>query len=186
MDSENQRIQVFYSHGDLLHQWGTLGNLPGQFYDPDGIAVDSENSVYVVDTSNHRVQKFTRQGTWLASLGSKGYGDGQFFYPVDIAIARGRGEGGKDALYVTDCDNHRVQVWSSDGTYERSWGSRGSGAGQFQGPAGIALDRSGYIYVADRHNHRVQKFDADGNFILAWGSKGGRGRSVSRAARCCY
>ena len=46
----------------------------------------------------------------------------------------------------------------------------GQGAGQVDGPNGVAVDRtSGDLYVADNSNFRVDKFDADGNFLLAWG-----------------
>src|SRR5262249_11267024 len=51
-----------------------------------------------------------------------------------------------------------------------SFGSTGSGAGQFQGPVGVAVDQAtGNVYVADSGNARVQKFDASGTFIAAWG-----------------
>ena len=38
------------------------------------------------------------------------------------------------------------------------WGSFGTGAGQFNHPAGVAADVRGNVYVADSHNHRIQKF----------------------------
>src|SRR5262245_9825555 len=53
-----------------------------------------------------------------------------------------------------------------------SFGSPGSGAGQFQTPVGVATDdlgSPGGVYVADSGNARVQKFDAKGTFIAAWG-----------------
>ncbi|MDE2126659.1 MAG: NHL repeat-containing protein [Armatimonadetes bacterium] len=36
-------------------------------------------------------------------------------------------------------------------------GEAGVGAGQFVGPAGIAVDRDGVLYVADSGNHRIQR-----------------------------
>src|SRR5262249_61348243 len=51
-----------------------------------------------------------------------------------------------------------------------TFGSQGSGGGQFQTPVGVAVSpTSGAVYVADSGNARVQKFDAKGNFIAAWG-----------------
>lgn len=46
----------------------------------------------------------------------------------------------------------------------------GEGAGEIEGPDGIAVDRSvGDVYVADGNNFRIDKFDEKGNFLLAWG-----------------
>jgi hypothetical protein len=53
-----------------------------------------------------------------------------------------------------------------------SFGSPGSGAGQFQTPVGVAVDdlgSPGGVYVADSGHARVQKFDVTGNFVAAWG-----------------
>lgn len=52
-------------------------------------------------------------------------------------------------------------------------GGPGTGAGQFDYPAGVVIDPlTGDIYVADARNQRIQKFDQDGDFVLAWGSHG--------------
>jgi Fibronectin type III domain/NHL repeat/WD40-like Beta Propeller Repeat len=50
------------------------------------------------------------------------------------------------------------------------FGSEGTGAGQFEGPRGIAVEQSsGDVYVADRNNARIDKFGPNGEFLLAWG-----------------
>lgn len=55
-------------------------------------------------------------------------------------------------------------------------GSAGSGEGQFQAPAGIAVSPSGAtagnIWVADSENDRVQRFSESGSFLGAFGSSG--------------
>ena len=45
----------------------------------------------------------------------------------------------RDELAVTDSFNNRIQVFSSDGTYLRSFGTRGYKQGEFKLPAGIVL-----------------------------------------------
>jgi hypothetical protein len=51
-----------------------------------------------------------------------------------------------------------------------SFGQEGAGAGQFNGPTGVAIQQStGDVYVVDGKNLRVQKFGPAGEFILAFG-----------------
>jgi hypothetical protein len=55
-------------------------------------------------------------------------------------------------------------------TYQSSFGSGGSGAGQFSEPAGVSIDNAtGDVYVADNGNNRIQQFTEDGDFVRAWG-----------------
>jgi hypothetical protein len=59
-------------------------------------------------------------------------------------------------------------------------GEKGSGAGQVEGPAGVAVDDGTHdVYVADPGNDRVDEFEADGAFVRAFGGDvGGLGEDV--------
>ena len=59
-----------------------------------------------------------------------------------------------------------------DGSFVRSWGSRGSAPGQFKHPSGLAVSSAGEVFICDWDNHRVQVFDLDGTFRRTWGSDG--------------
>ena len=78
----------------------------------------------------------------------------------------------RDEIAVTEHNNSRVSVFSSDGTHLRSFGSKGSENGEFSCPRGIAFDKHGNIIVADTGNHRIQVFSGNGKFLSKFGKEG--------------
>jgi DNA-binding beta-propeller fold protein YncE len=156
---------------EFVADFGRYGDGEGQFIWPTGLALDSQENVYVTDEWMNRISVFDKEGTFLNSWGSAGSGDGELSGPAGIAIDQ------DDNLYVVDGNNHRVQKFTKDGNYLNAWGSLGDGDGQFDSPWGIAIDEQGHVYVADHRNHRVQKFTPDGGYLTQFGSHGtGRGQ----------
>ena len=49
-----------------------------------------------------------------------------------------------------------------------TWGTPGTGPGQFNLPHAIEIDRNRRVYVADRLNSRIQIFDENGKFLDQW------------------
>ena len=84
---------------------GEKGDNPGELYKPTGIAIDSKDRVYVVDSMNHRVQEFDSSGKLLAVFGKRGKGQGEFELPQAVAI------GPDDKIYVLDWGNNRIQIF---------------------------------------------------------------------------
>lgn len=195
-DNMNHRIQKFSSSGAYITQWGSYGTGNGQFNGPTGIAVDiSGSAVYVADSNNSRIQKFDLSGGYITQWGSVGTGNGQFQFD-DLVNGLQGPEGSiavdsTGAVYVVDNLNHRVQKFTSTGTYITQWGSTGSGNGQFLYPSGIAIDNTGSVYVVDNSTPanatgnvaRIEKFDSSGNFIsqlnLSWMGTGSCGGGLS-------
>jgi len=81
-------------------------------------------------------------------------------------------------VYLTNRDTHAVDKYTAAGVFVVSFGSVGSGNGQFNYPAGIAFDSSNNMYVADASNNRVQKFTPPGSpsdphvYTTKWGTAG--------------
>ncbi len=75
-------------------------------------------------------------------------------------------------LYVSDVDFHRIKIFDRNGNLLSSFGSSGSGNGQFKFPWSAAVAPSGNVYVADFGNNRIQVFDGSGNFLSTFGSRG--------------
>jgi sugar lactone lactonase YvrE len=72
------------------------------------------------------------------------------------------GTTGYNSAYAPFYYSDSEQILRSDdlqGTNQISFGSQGSGVGQFYGAYGIALDSTGRIYVADTYNCRIVRMD---------------------------
>ena len=52
-------------------------------------------------------------------------------------------------------------MYSYEGKFVNTFGSRGTGDGQLKGPCGIAIDHEERLVISDRDNHRVQVFDLE-------------------------
>ncbi len=65
-----------------------------------------------------------------------------------------------------------ASVAVSPPVYLASFGSEGSGSGQFKHPFGAAIDASGNVWVVDQEDDRIEKFSSSGSFLAAYGTEG--------------
>jgi DNA-binding beta-propeller fold protein YncE len=142
--------------------WGAAGEGAGELRSPVAIAVAGDR-VYVADFDNDRIGVFTRSGRPLQEWGATGAEPGRFRGPAGVAI------GPDGSVFVTDLHNHRVQRFSSEGSYLDGWPAGGEDAAPF----GIAVDRAGRVFVTDLEAARVGVWDSDGSSPVIWGTRGG-------------
>lgn len=131
---------------------GQAGTLLGQYSGMAGITSD-ERHVYVLDAHNHRVTMHRATDmTPLQTAGSRGHGDGQFHHHnwgSDLVLD------GQGSLYVSDCNNDRVSVFSTelDFRYQlRGFSKPGSVA---YGNGELFVKCGGEIYVLDVKSRQV-------------------------------
>ncbi len=177
LQSSPQKIEATVKSVTLLSKFSDVavtpseiaGTGPGQFLEPQGVAVDGSGNIFVADSVNHRIQKFDSNGDFLLKFGSPGSGNGQLLFPTGVAVDI------SGNIYVADNNNHRIQKFDSSGVFVLKFGANsgdgtsGTGEGEFSFPFGIAVDSSGNIYVADTNNSRIQIFDSSGNFTKMFG-----------------
>jgi hypothetical protein len=118
------------------------GAEPGQLADPQGVALDSEGSVYVVALANHRVEKFDADGNFLLMFGG-GVDQGPN-HPGDVCTAQ----------YLAEGDTCGAgETGSATGEFSANWPYSSY----------LAIGPDDTVYVGDQN--RIQKFDAGGNYI---------------------
>ncbi len=117
VDAMNFRVQSFAKNGDTEGMIGQPGDSVGQMFRPKGIAVDSEDHVYVVEGLSAMVQVFDREGRLLYFFGKRGAGLGEFQLPSGVFIDR------HDRVFVVDSFNRRVQVFDYHGLPRQGQGA---------------------------------------------------------------
>ena len=163
-------VVVFSPAGKFLRSFGG-----GLFAQPHGLTVDAGGNVWVTDVNakdgtGHQVLKFGPDGRVLMRLGKAGVageGPDTFNQPSAVVVAPNGDVFVADG-HIGDTSNERIVKFTKDGRFIKTWGKRGTGPGEFDGPHAIAMDSRGRIFVADRSNNRIQIFDQDGAFLDQW------------------
>ena len=137
--------------------WQLTGDRALRMKFPTYIAVDADDNIYVSEPLRGKVDVFLPDGHYLRTIG-----DEHLYVPFGLAIDKAAKK-----LYVADHYWHAVLVYSLDGAYLHTIGSRGTDLGQLLDPCDIALHH-GLLFVLDRGNSRFQFFDLEGNSKGVW------------------
>jgi DNA-binding beta-propeller fold protein YncE len=170
-DAGNSRVVKLNSSGNWVTSWGGGGGIAMSF--PLGISV-AGNLVYVADTGRTRVRVFDTNGNQLESFGSNG-----------ACVVGGLRDVDADAagnIYVANYENNNILKFTSTGTCITSWGTKGTGNGQFRAVYGVTLATDPVaqaagkgaqeVYTADSQNNRMEEFTTSGVFIASAGIAG--------------
>ena len=149
------------------------------FDGPQGIIIDAERDLYVVEETNHSVRKLllenvvtTEFGSEVPSADDDAFGLAGFRNPSGIVYD------GKALFYVADAGNHTVRIVNKNGAVTTLAGKAGSPAdddgtgadARFDTPRAVALDKNGNVYVADEGNHVIRKITPNGTVTTLAGS----------------
>ena len=152
-------VVVLSQSGDVLSTWGQ-----GVFTNPHGASIGPDQCIYLTDNFDHTVRKFTLDGQLVLEIGtagvSSGFMSGKPFCKCTHSALSPSGD-----IYVSDgYQNACIHKFDPSGRLLKSWGTPGTGPGEFNLPHNICCDEDGWVYVADRENSRVQIFDGNGKF----------------------
>lgn len=203
-DTGNHTIRRIASTGEVTTVAGTnsIGFANGvgaaaRFSQPNGVAVDKANNLYVADEMNNVIRKITPAGnvTIFAGIadGAVGHVNGaaaqaRFFWPQALAVDS------DGNVFVVDTMNNVIRKITPSGRVSTFAGkpaivtsgliggpspggsSDGVGAAaQFFAPGGIAVDKANNLYVVDGGNQTIRKITPQGKVTTLAGKAGQSG-----------
>lgn len=159
-DSGNHRVAVFspagrfrFTFGNKNEKNGAARLKKGALAVPLNVTVADNGDIYVASSIANKLSVFDSTGKFKRETKVKG---------IIKVIAKGNN------IYATTAG--QVLVMNRQGKILKRIGSKGKGAGQFELPNGLAVDKKGNIFVSDSQNMRIQIFDKNGKLI------GGKGK----------
>jgi uncharacterized protein (TIGR03437 family) len=195
-DAFNNRIRVidrngvittFAGDGEAAYRGDNGPANQASLADPEGVAVDRNNNVYIADSGNGVVRRVTPEGIITTFAGSAnpgpGTGDGgpatkaALQYPIYV-LPDDTGN-----VYIADADDSRIRKVVPDGTISTIAGNGNSADAGDGGPAtsasfltpfGLAFDAARNLYVSDYDANRIRRIAADGT-IQAFAGNGKAG-----------
>jgi sugar lactone lactonase YvrE len=159
-DTGNHRIQMFDRNGQFLSAVGGQGVRGGEFFEPVGLDISDDGSIFVADTWNNRIQELIVADNqmfpineWEVDAWDKSQSiDNKPYIAVDPS----------GNIFITDPEGYRVIYFDRAGNYLGRFGAFTSGTDGFSLPNGIATDNQGQVYVTDATLGVVYRFDAIG------------------------
>ncbi len=178
-DDGDHTVRKCTLDGRVLFTLGISGQ-PAPFMSGDPfnrcthVAVDPRNGdFYVTDGyGNARVHKYSPDGNHLFSWGESGTGPGEFNIAHNVCTDR------EGWVYVADRENHRVQIFDSNGKFETQWTNMAR-------PCGLHINQeTGLVYVGELGaaiganlaatglGPRISIYNTSGNVIARLGNQG--------------
>ena len=153
----NNRVVLFDKTGKFIKQVAKgaggpadKGAGPGEWVLPHKLAVDAQETLYIIDREGHRLQVFDKNLNYQREIKVEGWN------PWDIGVSR---KGDDGFAFIADHALERVHKLSlKDGKVVATWGKQGTGPGEFDWVHGIVVDSKGAVYAADTYGQRIQKF----------------------------
>src|SRR5216683_2264068 len=139
---------------------------------PQGLALDTNQNLYIADTQNHRIRKIaatTGNITTIAGNGTQGFsGDAGPATSASIDSPTGLSVDTSSNVYLADTHNHRIRkITAIAGTSATGYNGDNTTAttATLALPHGLTIDPAGNLYLADTANHRIRRIDATTGII---------------------
>jgi DNA-binding beta-propeller fold protein YncE len=154
---------------DALEKWETLPD-GWSLRECPGVAVDSQDNIFVLTRGEHPIIVFDREGKFLRS-----FGEGLF----SKTRTHGLYIAHDDSVLVADDGIHTIQKFNSKGEKMMEIGERDHPSPKWSGqpfnrPTSAAIMPSnGDIYISDGYgNARIHVYSGEAEYKFSWGDSG--------------
>lgn len=150
IDKMNSRIVELDSEEKYVKSYSTVAK---DFYGFNDLYVDTEGTVFAVDTIGRKIYIFKKDGKLLKSFGGPAYkkGGGSLLFPISISLDT------LGNIHVLDSHRGKILVYDRLGILKYDIGERGFGMGSFHDPSCFILDKQRRIYTLESGRVQVLK-----------------------------
>ena len=178
----NGKISTFAGNGFAGGSGDGGSALEASLNGPVGLAIDSNDNIYVADRNNHRVRKIDTNGIITKFAGGDGEGDeGDGGAAVEAKLSGPYGLIFDSSGNLLISGNRKIRKVDTNGIistfagngdrdYAGDGGAATSAALNF--PSHMTFDRYGNLYFADPNHHVVRKIDTNGIITKLYGIDG--------------
>ena len=135
------KVSVFNQNGHYQYSFGSEGESPAQFKNPDQICIAPDGLVYVTNGGVNFIKVYEQGGKFVRQ-----FGRGVLKCPTGIAVT----EDGH--VVVASWIASKLSIFTLEGQCVHEVTDIG-----LNRPYGVAIDASGWVYVADSGNYRILK-----------------------------
>lgn len=145
------------SQDDIIPFLETSDAIAGTLHQPEGVAVNGSDNIFVADTRNSIIQVFNADGSFnfTFSTADNNPNDSSLFWPKALSI------NSTNFIHVVSTYGNVVKVFDKGGVYLKTIGSPGDQSGQLHRPSGITTNAT-HIFVADTSNNRINIYNHSG------------------------
>ena len=134
---------------------------------PTGIAIDSENTLYIADTGNNRIRKITQTGqiSTIAGGGDNTADEGtgltvKLIQPTAVATDR------NGNIYIAETGGNRIRLLTRAGTLTTLAGAQSN----LNQPRGLRVTENGDVIFADSGSNTVRRLSSTGDLTIIAGT----------------